>query len=59
MAKVPDFEELQRTVKRKKLSLRKKSTGRFVDLTDDPENADDRRLSKIEDMVKKVGNKWK
>ena len=54
MAKLPDFEDVKKTVKRKKLSLKKKPTGRYVD---QPEDTDPDQLNKIEDTVKKVCNK--
>ena len=55
MARAAEFEEMQKTVKRKKLSLKRKH---YVDLTT---NIDDTspQWGKIEDIVKKVHNKLK
>ena len=55
VAKIDEFEEVQKTVKCKKLSLKRKSmVGHYVDLTaeSDVENAN--QLGRIEDIIKKV-----
>ena len=58
VAKASDFEELQKTDKRKKLSLKRKSTaGSHIDLTNEPDDFNDsRQFKKIEDTIKKVCN---
>jgi disulfide oxidoreductase YuzD len=45
VTKIDDYEDVKKTVKRKRLSLPKKS--QFIDLTEDC-------LSKVEDMITKV-----
>ena len=55
MARAAEFEEIQKTVKRKKLSLKRKH---YVDLTTDNDDTSP-QLGKIEDIVKKVHNKLK
>ena len=53
MAKVSDYEELRKTVKRKKLSLKRKS--HHVDLTNELDDHDDsRQLDKIKETIAKV-----
>lgn len=53
VAKIDDFEEIQKNVKRRKLSLKRKGVvGRYVDLTDDSDNT--YQLGRIEEMIKKV-----
>lgn len=54
-AKTADFEELRKTVKRKKLSLKRKPVvGRYAESANESEDTDNRQLHKIEDMIKKV-----
>ena len=50
VARAADFEEIQKTVKRKKLSLKRKH---YVDLTTDTDDSSP-QLGRIEDIVKKV-----
>ena len=55
-AKFSDFEELRKTVKRKRLSLKKRPAEPTINLINEPDNADisSRQLNKIEDIIKKV-----
>ncbi len=53
MARAAEFEKIQKTVKQKKLSLKRKH---YVDLTTDADNTSP-QLGRIEDIVKKVHSK--
>ena len=50
MARAAEFEKIQKTVKQKKLSLKRKH---YVDLTTDADDTSP-QLGRIEDIVKKV-----
>ena len=50
VARAADFEEIQKTVKRKKMSLKRKH---YVDLTTDTDDTSP-QLGRIEDTIKKV-----
>lgn len=55
VAKIDEFEEIQKTVKRKKLSLKRKSmVGHYVDLTAESDVDNANQLGRIEDIIKKV-----
>ena len=59
VAKVSDFDVIRKSVKRKKLSLKRNTTsvsGRYVDLTN--ESDDHYQLGRIEEIVKKVCTKY-
>lgn len=60
VAKISDFEELRKTVKRKKLSLKRNTSigcGHYVDLTAASESDSRCQLDRIEEIVKKVCTK--
>ena len=55
VAKFDEFEEIQKTVKCKKLSLKKKSmVGHYVDLTAELDVDSANHLGRIEDIIKNV-----
>lgn len=54
VTRIDDFEEIQRTVKRNKLSLKKKSGHQSVDQASTSDADTQQSLSRIEDTMKKV-----